>query len=87
MVKKTMEQIAAIKKAKQNKDTSQKLAIAIQLHPRGDFEDVDDFNSYKRFVQGGLSAREAWKEDQKYLNAMDSIAMGEDGPYDGPFGD
>ena len=70
MVKKTPKQIAAIKKAKKakDKDTSKKLAIAIQLHPRDNFEDLQDYNTYKKLVQGGMSARRAWKEYQYYLN-------------------
>ena len=69
MVKKTMKQIAAIKKSKENKnkDTSQKLATAIQLHPRGDFVLEKDYNIYKKLVQGGMSAREACKQYQYHL--------------------
>jgi hypothetical protein len=57
------------------------------IHPRSDFEDNSDYNSYKKLVQGGYSAREAWKEYQNYLTWMESIRLGEDGPYDGVFGD
>ena len=69
MVKKTPKQVAAIRKAKKAKDedTSQKLAIAIQLHPKGDFVLEKDYNIYKKLVQGGMSAREAWKQYQYHL--------------------
>ena len=91
MVKKTPKEIAAIRKRKKAKDedTSKKLAIAIQLHPRGDFANADDYNKYKKLVQGGMSARKAWKEYQYYLNhdlhPEFKTRLLEDGPYEGPY--
>jgi hypothetical protein len=61
MVKKTPRQVAAMKKAKENKDTSEKLAMAIKLYPSSVFDSARDFELYKTLVKEGYSAKEAYK--------------------------
>lgn len=58
MVKKTLKQIAAIRKANQNKDNSKEVA---GLHSKKDFGSNQDFNDYKRLIKDGMSPKDAFK--------------------------
>jgi|TARA_Y100000816_G_C26089880_1_gene575791 hypothetical protein len=58
MVKKTPRQVAAIKKAKENKDTSKEVA---GLHSKKDFGSNQDFNDYKKLIRDGMSPKDAFK--------------------------
>ena len=58
MVKKTLKQIAAIRRANQNKDNSKEVA---GLHSKKDFGSNQDFNDYKRLIKDGMSPKDAFK--------------------------
>lgn len=82
--------VAAVRKARTAKqsDTSKKLAIAIQLHPRSHFAREVDYNKYKKLIQGGYSARSAWREYIIHLEGVsdDVLEPNDRGAYPGESG-